>query len=161
METRPSPDVVAGPGNVSYRPIRAIGLLLLLEVASLVGLGLYELSRIRWRRVLTTWEVPGPEVIEPAAVVLFAPPAVLALVSALSFLLLRRRGWLLAAISQGLILAVCLFLYSELQPVYVYPVMAYAILLVLYLNSHDVRVVFHHGRGPADRGLGDTPGGAA
>ena len=159
METRPSSEPVAGPGSVSYRPIRAIGLLLVLEVAGLAGLGLYELSRVQWRQIRLAEGLPGPQVIEGAAVLLFLPPAVLTLVSALSFLLLRRRGWLLAAISQGLTLAVCLFLYSELQPLYVYPVMAYAILLVLYLNSHDVRVVFHPGRDPAKRGLGDTPGG--
>ena len=164
MQTRPGPEPAVGPaGNVSYRPIRAIGLLLILEAAGLVGLGLYEFSRIRWRQLLAAREWPGPEVIEAAAVALFAPPAVLTLVSALGFLLLRRRGWLLAAISQGLTLAACLFLYSELQPTYVYPVMAYAILLVLYLNSHDVRVVFHPGglRGPAQRDPGNNPGDAA
>ena len=58
--------------------------------------------------------------------VLFVPSGVLTLLSALSFLLMRRRGWLLAAISQGLSLGGGLWLYSWYQPVYVYPIMAYA-----------------------------------
>jgi hypothetical protein len=62
--------------------------------------------------------------------------------SGLSFLVMRRRGWLLAAIAQGLSLAVSLWLYSWFQPGYVYPIMAYCVLMILYLNSHDVRVVF-------------------
>ncbi len=81
-----------------------------------------------------------------AAFALFVPPAVLTLLSGLSFLLLRRKGWLLAAIAQGLSLAVCLWLYTLFQPGYVYPIMAYSILMILYLNSHDVRVVFRSGR---------------
>jgi hypothetical protein len=141
------------PDKTSYRPVRAIGLLLILEVVGLVALGVYEFAQVDWRRI-------GPEtppsraVIEAAAFALFAPPAVLTLLSGLSFLLLRRRGWLLAAIAQGLSLAACLWLYTLFQPFYVYPVMAYCILMVLYLNSHDVRVVFRPGRGTGLGGAG-------
>jgi hypothetical protein len=67
--------------------------------------------------------------------------------SALSFLFMRRKGWLLAAIAQGLSLAVSLWLYSWFQPPYVYPIMAYCVLMILYLNSYDVRMVFLSGRG--------------
>ena len=81
---------------------------------------------------------------------------VLTLLSGFSFLLLRRKGWLLAAIAQGLSLAVCLWLYTLFQPGYVYPVMAYCILMVLYLNSHDVRVVFRRKRDAGERGLGEA-----
>ena len=62
--------------------------------------------------------------------------------SAMSFLFMRRKGWLLAAIAQGLSLAVSLWLYSWFQPGYVYPIMAYCVLMILYLNSNDVRLVF-------------------
>ncbi len=139
------------PNRTSYRPIRAIGLLLILEVIGLVALGVYEFARIDWQRI--NLEDPSQRVIEVAAFALFAPPAVLTLLSGLSFLLLRRRGWLLAAIAQGFILAVSLWLYTLFQPGYVYPVMAYCIPMILYLNSHDVRVVFRRGR-EAERGLG-------
>ena len=143
---------MAEPDKTSYRPIRAIGLLLILEVIGLVALGVYEFTRIDWQRI--NLEDPSREVIEVAAFALFAPPAVLTLLSGLSFLLLRRRGWLLAAIAQGLSLAVCLWLYTLFQPGYVYPVMAYCIPMILYLNSHDVRVVFRPRRDAAEQELG-------
>jgi hypothetical protein len=140
------------PAELSYRPIRAVGLLLILQVICLVGLGAYEFVQVDWQRVRL--EVPPQQVIEVLALVLFAPSAVLTLLSALSFLLLRRKGWILAAIGQGLSLAVCLWLYSQLQPWYVYPIMAYCALMILYLNSHDVRTVFHPRRDPAKLGGG-------
>ncbi len=143
---------MAGPGNISYRPVRAIGLLLVLQVVCLAGLGAHEALQVDWRQ-LGPGEPPR-QAIEALTLVLFVPPAVMTLMSALSFLLLRRRGWLLAAISQGLSLGVCLWLYSEARPWYVYPIMAYCILIILYLNSRDVRVVFHPRRT-------QEPGGAA
>ncbi len=142
------------PDRTSYRPIRAIGLLLILEVIGLVALGAYEFAQVDWQRL--DLEAPPPQaVIEVAAFAVFAPPAVLTLLSGLSFLLLRRRGWLLAAIAQGLSLAACLWLYTLFQPGYVYPIMAYCIVMILYLNSHDVRVVFRRGR-EAEQGLGEA-----
>jgi hypothetical protein len=117
-----------------------------------VGLGAYEFVQVDWQRVRL--EVPPQQVIEVLALVLFAPSAVLTLLSSLSFLLLRRKGWILAAIGQGLSLAVCLWLYSQLQPWYVYPIMAYCALMILYLNSHDVRTMFHPRRDPAKLGGG-------
>ena len=138
--------------KTSYRPVKAIGLLLILEVVGLVGFGAYEFAQVDWQRVRL--EAPPQQTIEVLALVLFVPPAVMTLLSALSFLFLRRRGWLLAAIGQGLSLAICLWLYSELQPWYVYPIMAYCVLMILYLNSNDVRTVFHPRREPARRRLG-------
>lgn len=144
---------MAGSGNISYRPVRAIGLLLALQVVCLVALGAHEWLQVDWRE-LSTERAPSQQVIEALTLILFVPPAVMTLMSALSFLLLRRRGWLLAAISQGLSLGVCLWLYSQTQPWYVYPIMAYCILMILYLNSRDVRVVFHSRRGSVQRESG-------
>jgi len=146
---------VAGAANTSYRPVRAIGLLLAFQVVCLVGLGAHEFLQVDWRQIGA--EEPSQQVIEALTLTLFVPPAVMTLISALSFLLLRRKGWLLAAISQGLSLGVCLWLYSQTQPWYVYPLMAYCILMILYLNSQDVRVVFHVRRTTRQQ----EPGGAA
>ena len=140
------------PDKTSDRPVRAVGVLLILEVLGLVALGGYEFLQVDWQRI--DLDNPPLQAVEVAAFALFAPPAVLTLLSALSFLLLRRRGWLLAAIAQGVSLAVCLWLYSLFQPGYVYPIMAYCILMILYLNSHDVRVVFHPRRNEAKQKLG-------
>jgi hypothetical protein len=135
---------VAEPDGTSYRPVRIIGLLLILEAAGLSGLGAYEFLQVDWRQLGP--EIPQGQALEALTLALFVPPAVLTLISALSFLFLRRRGWLLAAIAQGLNLGICLWLYSEFAPYYVYPIMAYCVLMILYLNSNDVRVVFHPGR---------------
>jgi hypothetical protein len=145
---------MAGPDNISNRPIRVIGLLLFLQLVGLAALGAYEFVQVDWRGVRLD-VTPPRQVIEVLAFALFVPSAVLTLLSALSFLLLRRKGWLLAAIGQGLSVAVCLWLYSELQPWYVYPIMAYCTLMILYLNSQDVRMMFHPRRDAA------KPGGAA
>ena len=148
---RRGPKLDSGSGNISYRPVRAIGFLLVLQVLCLVGLGAHEFLQVDWRqigpRTIVADDATSRQVIEAVILLLFIPSAVLTLMSALSFLLLRRRGWLLAAISQGLSLAVCLWLYSGEQPWYVYPIMAYCILMILYLNSQDVRVVFQRHRG--------------
>lgn len=136
---------------ISYRPIRVIGVLLLVEVAGLAGFGAYEFARVDWRQI-SLGDLSQPTTVA-LSLLLFVPSGVLALVSALSFLLLRRRGWLLAAISQGSILALCLWLYTTLQPLYIYPVMVYCVVLALYLNSRDVRILFHLEReDPEDTG---------
>ena len=83
----------------------------------------------------------------------FVAAAILAAVAAVGFLFMRRKGWLPAALAQTLGLGTCVALYAELEPIFVYPAMVYCIVMVLYLNSHDVRAVFHPGREP-----GDDPG---
>ncbi len=145
------------PVATARRPVWAIGLLLLLEAAGIVAYGAYELSRVDWRGVISARVAPR-EVDETLALVLFGPAVVLTLLAAMGFLLLRRRGWLLAAISQGTAVATGLWLYAVYEPLYVYPIMAYAVLMILYLNVHDVRAVFYPGdrrRGPL--GPGRTP----
>jgi hypothetical protein len=121
-----------------------IGVLLILEVIGLVLLGGYEFLQVDWRDI--NLRTLRPQAVELAVFALFIPSAILTLLSALGFLFLYRRGWLLAAIAQGLSLAVCLWLYSWFQPGYVYPIMAYCVLMILYLNSQDVRMVFRTGQ---------------
>ena len=139
------------PVDTSRRPVWAIGLLLMLEVAGIAAMSAYEFLRVDWRPVLAAREAPPDDVIEALALIFLAPATLLTLLAALSLLTLRRRGWLLAAISQGLMVGTCLWLYVQFGPVYVYPIMAYAVLMILYLNVNDVRGVFYPGdrkRGP-------------
>ncbi len=142
------------PLEHSYRPIRVVGVLLILQLVGLAGLGAYEFTHVDLQR-LRFDATPSRQVIEVLAFALFVPSAVLTLLSALSFLLLRRKGWVLAALGQGLNVAICLWLYTQLQPWYVYPVMAYCTLMILYLNSRDVRARLH------PRREGSEPGGVA
>lgn len=165
MEVERSPQRIAVKNEASYRPVRAVGLLLVLQAAGLAAIGAYEfwqvISRMDWQRM--PLQTPPPGVIEAAVFAFFVPSAVLMLVSAAGFLLLRRRGWVLAALSQGLSLAVCLWLYGLFGPYYVYPIMAYCVLMILYLNSHDVRAFFHVQVGRDQRGSHEpaNPGDAA
>ena len=102
-----SPSGATRVDETGRRPIRLIGLLLLLQAAGLAGIVAYELSRTDWRRAISE---SLSQVIEAAASLLFVPSAVLAFLAALGFLLMSRRGWILAALSQGASLAICLYL---------------------------------------------------
>ncbi|HEX5850083.1 MAG TPA: hypothetical protein VFY59_12885 [Rubrobacter sp.] len=128
------------PNKAAYRTVKLIGLLLILEVVALVAIGSFEFFQIRWGGL--NLEGARHDEVERALYALFIPSGILTLMSAFSFLFMRRRGWLLAAIAQALSLAVSLWLYSWFQPTYIYPIMAYCVLMILFLNSHDVRVVF-------------------
>jgi hypothetical protein len=148
-----------------YRQTRVLGVLLILQVVALVGIGVYLFSSIDWDRLLALIDdqvqtLPGPleNQLEQAIlfVIFFLPPAVLLLLAGLSFVFLRRRGWLLASVAQGVVLLACLFFYPDPRPVYTYPIIAYCILMVLYLNSQGVRAVFHSRRTTTASGGSET-----
>ncbi|HKH75358.1 MAG TPA: hypothetical protein VKA51_00200 [Rubrobacteraceae bacterium] len=142
--------------RVSYRPVRLVGVLLVFEAVGLASLAAYHVYlRAGWPRMELVAELRRSfETL--AAGGAFVAAAILAAVGAMGFLFMRRRGWLPAALAQTLGLGTCVALYADLEPAFVYPVMGYCIVMVLYLNSRDVRTVFHPGREPGD----DTGGGA-
>jgi hypothetical protein len=149
--------------------VRVLGALLLLQLVGLVSIGVYLFSSIDWDRVLALTNeqartLPGPLEMQLEQAILFVifflPPAVLLLVAGLSFMLLRRRGWLLASVAQGVVLLACLFFFPDPRPGFAYLLIAYCILMVLYLNSRDVRAVFHSKRiTPANKGSETAHGG--
>jgi hypothetical protein len=137
-------------------PVRVNGLLLVLQAAGLGSIGAYNVWWVDWQQVqddlLTSLEETGSiEAAEQAIVValILALPAILAVLAALGFFLLLRVGWLLAMFVQALTLLASLLLYVEWEevlyqePIFIYPVMLYSVVMVLYLNSSDVRAVFH------------------
>jgi hypothetical protein len=65
------------------------------------------------------------------------------LLAGLGFVLLRRRGWMLASVAQALIMMACLFFYGASRPWFAYPIIAYSIFMILLLNSRSVRAVVH------------------
>ena len=152
-----------------YRQTRVLGVLLILQVVALVGIGVYLFSSIDWDRLLALIDdqvqtLPGPleNQLEQAIlfVIFFLPPAVLLLLAGLSFVFLRRRGWLLASVAQGVVLLACLFFYPDPRPGFTYPIIAYCILMVLYLNSQGVRAVFQSRKmTPASGGSETARGG--
>ena len=138
-----------------YRQTRILGVLLILQVVAMVGFGVWLFGTIDWDRILTlaneqAQNLPKPleRQLEQAVlyVIYFLAPAILLLLAGLGFVLLRRRGWMLASVAQAIILLVCLFFYTDPRPWFVYPIIAYCILMILYLNSQGVRAVVHSRR---------------
>ena len=113
-----------------YRQARLLGVLLILQFLAMVGIGIWLFSRFDWNRALkitsgsgkiNVQTVEGPWLEPLVQAILFAiyflAPAVLLLLAGLGFLLLRRRGWMLASVAQALIMLACLFFYPDPRPV--------------------------------------------
>jgi hypothetical protein len=157
--------------QMSRGPAWVAGALLILQGVSLMGIGLYFFGRVDWDRALVVTNgqgqihvqtVDGPWLKPLEQAVLFAiyflPLAVLLLLAGLSFLIVRRLGWLLAITAQSLILLACLFAYPDPRPGFTYPIIAYCILLVLYLNSRGVRTAAQSQKMLESRGSETTHG---
>ena len=142
-----------------YRQARLLGVLLLLQVVAMVGISFWLFGNVDWDRVLEitnergqtrakTVDGPWLKPLERAIVfaVYFLAPAILLLLAGLGFVLLRRRGWMLASVAQALIMLACLFFYGDSRPWFAYPIIAYSILMILLLNSRSVRAVVHRKR---------------
>ncbi len=142
-----------------YRQARLLGVLLLLQVVAMVGIGALLFSSVDWDRALELTNehgqiharaIDGPWLKPLVQAVLFGiyflAPAILLLLAGLGFVLLRRRGWTLASVAQGLIMLACLFFYTDPRPWFTYPLIAYCILIILLLNSRSVRAVVHSER---------------
>jgi len=137
-----------------YRQARLLGVLLILQVVAMVGIGVWLFSRFDWNRALNitsgsgkinvqTIEGPWLEPLVQALlfVVYFLGPGILLLLAGLGFVLLRRRGWMLASVAQALIMLACLFYYGDSRPWF-----AYRIFMILLLNSRSVRAVVQRRR---------------
>jgi hypothetical protein len=157
LHKKRSDGIVTRPaGTTRSWPVRANGLLLVLQAAGLGGIGAYNVYRVDWQEVQQQVEFEATlspdltETVEQAIVIalILEPLAILAVLAALGFFLLFRVGWLLAMIVQAVTLLACLLLYTEWEsilyrePVFIYPVMLYCIVMALYLNSSDVRAAF-------------------
>ncbi|TAK33452.1 MAG: hypothetical protein EPO21_12805 [Chloroflexota bacterium] len=135
----------AGAEKMHTGVVRIIGVLLLLQAAGLISISVFNVSRLGVAPMTLTFNLSlSPDEVY---LVLTTTPLVvlgiLAIVAGISFLLLRRIGWLLAMSVQGLTLYFCLHLYFlGRKPDFVYPIMLYSILMVLYLNSFDVQMAF-------------------
>jgi hypothetical protein len=158
--------VVEHGGRALYRQARLLGVLLILQFIAIVGIGAWLFTRVDWERALAisreqgqihARSIDGPwlKALEQAIQypIYFLAPAVLLLLSGLGFVLLRRRGWMLASVAQALIMLACLFFYGESRPWFAYPLIAYCILMILFLNSRSVQAAVRHQRAvPAGAG---------
>lgn len=125
--------------GMSRWPVTAVGVLLLLQAVGLSVVGASNFSALRFEAPIP---LNGPEGAIVGSGFLFL--TFLALLAAVGFLRLWSGAWLVAMLLQGLSLVMALLLYLYLQeiPGYLYAAMLYYILVVLYLNSQDVRTVF-------------------
>jgi hypothetical protein len=143
-----------------YRQARLLGALLILQFLAMAGLGVWLTTLVNWDRALNVTSgngqfnvrsVEGPwlKALERSIVfdIYFLVPMILLLLAGLGFVLLRRRGWMLASIAQSLIMLACLFYYGDSRPWFAYPLIAYSILMILLLNSRSVRAVVQSRRG--------------
>jgi len=129
-------------------PVRVAGLLLLLEAAGLVAINTANLSRLDWdflrlQAAIALNNVPDATVAAVSTALFFLPSAVLATLAAIGLFFIWRTGWLLAMLTQGLTLLACLVLYFQQEPGIIYPIMLYSVLMVLNLNSFEVRATVH------------------
>ena len=129
-------------------PLRAISLLLFVQMASLCVITAYFLKQIDWELELagTAPSVAALDLIAWTASV--TPIAILLLITAIGFFFRRSFAWHSAMTLQGLMLLGCLTIYfftnSLLRNSHlIYLSMLYCILMVLYLNTRDVRMAFH------------------
>ena len=137
---------VRSPRTIRW-PARVIGLLLLLQACMLSAISIYFAGQINWDR---EWEdimisITTLDIIMWVATIV--PLVLLLVLTSIGFLLYRRFAWLFAMTLQGLILLRCLFIYfvtdSHLQrSPWIHLVMVYSIILVLYLNTTDIRLAF-------------------
>jgi hypothetical protein len=125
----------------------------------MVGLGVWLSTRVNWDRALAISSeqgqiharaIDGPwlKALEQSILfdVYFLAPTILLLLAGLGFVLLRRRGWMLASVAQALTMLACLFFYGASRPWFVYPIIAYSIFMILLLNSRSVRAVVQRRR---------------
>ena len=125
-------------------PVRVASLLLLLEAAGLVAVHVINLSRLDWNSLLAATgdavpHLPEANLLALAVSLLFLPSVFLAVLAAVGLFFIWRTGWLLAMLTQGLTLAICLSLYFQEKPGVIYPIMLFCILMVLNLNSFEIR----------------------
>jgi hypothetical protein len=102
-----------------YRQTQLLGVLLILQVVALVGIGVHLFISIDWGRMsalaseqVPTLPKPLVQQVEQAILFVILPHVVLLLLAGLSFVLLRRRGWLLDSVARGVTLLARLCFYS-------------------------------------------------
>lgn len=128
-------------------PIRAISLLLVLQAGGLVFV-------LNWLLNSVDWEAEAVEImpsfyaIEVALLaIIFTPITLLLVLVALFFSLRRQWAWLTAVSVQGIILFTCLWIHFQTDfflrsANWLYAGMLYSVIMVLYLNTTDVRLAF-------------------
>ncbi len=141
------PPLVPAPADARTRRwiIQIISLLLMIQAIGLLTFSVYNLFRINWELELED-AVLSVHAVEMIIIgVIFVPLAVVECVTAVGFWFVEHGAWLRAMTAQGILLLVCLtnyFFFVHPHSV-IYPTMFSCIIIVLYLNTYDVRLTFY------------------
>jgi hypothetical protein len=146
MADRTSPAVDFAPVDfrTRRRTLYLISVQLALETVAMVGVCIYAIGRIDWEQELEqaglsllAWETIGLSLV-------LLPLAAISGVTAVGFLRVGQGAWVRAMIVQGVVLTLCLGLYAAGERSrFVFGGMLYAILVVWYLNTNEVRSAFY------------------
>ena len=151
MENKHAHDLFApeaqyrGPVNLKARrwTLRVISLLLCVQAGLLGATALSFWISVDWQRELED-VMPSVRALD----ILFLggfliPLALVEIVTAAQLWLAQRGAWLRAMVVQGILLIFCLSSYmSRSDQPFIYIFMLTAIVIVLYLNTNDVRLAF-------------------
>lgn len=127
-------------------PVRISAGLLLVQAAALLLL-----VWLLWQRLAPLFAadafLPAPDTLDALLLlVVLTPVSILAAPAAAGLFVQRRWAWLLAMLLEAVLLGLCLYFYVGLPESIVtrngiiYAIMASCIVMVLYLNSTDVRL---------------------
>jgi len=135
-------------------PVKALGLLLLVQSLALGSLGLFFLAPLGPQWTLT------PEIIRANLPAVFKGSgfigfALLTLLTTFSFLRMRRGAWVNAVLLQGIGLLTALGFYFYERQAFAYVMMVYGIGMVLYLNHAEVQAAFRAPPSNPARSLSD------
>jgi hypothetical protein len=133
-------------------PFRVAGVLaLLVQAVGTYAVAFYFSNSVHtsliWLGVETERGDAIPQLVAGFSYVLLLKPlAVVLLLSGVGVALGRWSGWVMAMLAQCFVLYTCISLYFyEGAMAAIYPIMLYAVVMVLFLNSTGVRMLFPSG----------------
>ncbi len=123
--------------------VRSLSVLLVAEAALLFAVTAWLGAGIDWQAEFEYVIFSAAAINFLAFALSFVPLAGLTFFVAVGVLLGRRAAWIIAMFIQALILAMTLLIYFDgIRPLALYVIMLYAIVVVFYLNTGDVRQAF-------------------
>lgn len=125
--------------------LRVIALLLVVQATLLIGICAVVISRVDWDQELEDVMLSLAALDTLLLAAFLGPLAVFELLMALGMWLGRGNMWLRAMVLQGVLLIFCLSSYvAQRRDVFIYPLMLTCIIIVLYLNTNDVRLTYQN-----------------
>lgn len=130
--------------------VKAVTWLLLLETAAFVIIAAIHWLELNLAQISLVAALGGQMLSTLAGAVAFSALAFIGLLAIASFVRLWQSGWLYAMLGQGLTLAFMLTQTFRELHFYTYGLMAYAVVMVVYLHHPDIQAAFHLKQTPAN-----------